>query len=607
MTISNRTIRQKIARLQAGNQPRVLDLFAGCGGISLGFTAAGYTVAAAVEFDPEAAASHGRNFHGGDPAHSQARDITKTRPEDLVRDLNLGKAIEAFDVLVGGPPCQAFARVGRPKLREVDNHAEAFKHDPRAQLYIDYLRYVEAFAPLAVLVENVPDVLNHGGQNIAEEIAEVLEGKGYVCRYTLLNAAFYGVPQMRERMILIAYRRELADSITFPDPSHFIDLPPGYEGTRSVALKFLDGEIADDAHHYVHAPRPARTLPPAITAEDALGDLPAIDARKLLESGELRRGARRFDVTELLPPSQLVKANGWIEGLTIASIILGVLLGGQLIGPSLSPALLSIDLPLVETGVDTPPEAAISAMVLLYLVAAGFNLRIPRTEAPLQPLSGQPLTLVRDFSDCNARLWRDKLGQISLATTTLFWGVSGNLRYIVLAWAAAALGYGTTQASSLVGVVAIGTAVGAVLASVAMRLDQAPKVIPLGVGMGLLVICMIAIDRLWVAVPFLVLLGGLGGFLVVPMNALLQHRGHNLMGAGRSIAVQNFNEQACILALGALYTGMTRLGLSAFGAIAIFGLLVAGVMALIGRWHRRNTVRHRDEVDRLLALARSDG
>ena len=293
---SQRTIRQKIARLQAGGKPRVLDLFAGCGGISLGFTAAGFTVSAAVEFDPEAAASHGRNFHGADPAHSQARDITKTSPDELVRDLKLGSKADAFDVLVGGPPCQAFARVGRPKLREVDNHAEAYIHDPRAQLYIDYLRYVEAFAPLAVLVENVPDVLNHGGQNIAEEIAEVLESKGYVCRYTLLNAAFYGVPQMRERMILIAYRQEIAEAVTFPEPSHFIDLPPGYEGTRSVALKFLNSEIADDAHHYAPAPKASRSLPPAVTAEDALSDLPSIDARKLLKSGELRRGARRFDV-----------------------------------------------------------------------------------------------------------------------------------------------------------------------------------------------------------------------------------------------------------------------------------------------------------------------
>jgi MFS transporter, LPLT family, lysophospholipid transporter len=311
-------------------------------------------------------------------------------------------------------------------------------------------------------------------------------------------------------------------------------------------------------------------------------------------------------LTELLPPSQLVKANGWIEGLTIGSIILGVLLGGQLIGPRVSSMLLGFDMPLFDTGVDTPPEAAIATIIVLYAIAATFNLYIPRTEAPLQPLASSPFELVRDFSQCNARLWADKLGQISLATTTLFWGVSGNLRYIVLAWAAVALGYSTTQASSLVGVVAIGTAAGAVMASVFMRLDRATSVIPLGMGMGVLVIAMNGIHSAWVAAPFLILLGGIGGYLVVPMNALLQHRGHNLMGAGRSIAVQNFNEQACILGLGAFYTGMTRLGLSAFGAIAIFGIVVAAMMWLIGRWHERNCVKHRDEVERLLTLARSD-
>jgi MFS family permease len=310
-------------------------------------------------------------------------------------------------------------------------------------------------------------------------------------------------------------------------------------------------------------------------------------------------------LTELLPPSQLVKANGWIEGLTIGSIILGVLVGGQLIGPKVAPVLLGFDLPLFDTGIDTPPEAAIAAMVFVYIVAALFNLKIPRTEADLLPMD-RPWALVRDFSQCNARLWADKLGQISLATTTLFWGVSGNLRYIVLAWAAAALHYNTTQASGLVGVVALGTAVGAIVASVAMRLDRATNVIPLGIAMGLLVILMNFITNVWAAAPFLILLGAIGGYLVVPMNALLQHRGHNLMGAGRSIAVQNFNEQACILGLGAFYTGLTKFGLAAFGAITIFGLLVAGTMEVIRRWHRRNTVVHRDEVERLLAIARSD-
>jgi MFS transporter, LPLT family, lysophospholipid transporter len=311
-------------------------------------------------------------------------------------------------------------------------------------------------------------------------------------------------------------------------------------------------------------------------------------------------------LTELLPPSQLVKANGWIEGLTIASIILGVLLGGQLVGHAISSRLLSLDLPLMDTGIDTAPQAAIVSLILLYAVAALFNLKIPRTSAPLQPIAHGAAGLVRDFANCNARLWNDKLGQISLATTTLFWGVSGNLRYIVLAWAAAALHYSTTQASSLVGVVAVGTALGAVLASVRMRLDQATNVITLGIGMGVLVIAMNFISNVWVAAPFLVVLGAIGGYMVVPMNALLQHRGHNLMGAGRSIAVQNFNEQACILGLGAFYTGMTRLGMSAFGAITIFGLAVAVTMWLIGRWHRNNCHTHADEVAHLLALARSD-
>jgi len=311
-------------------------------------------------------------------------------------------------------------------------------------------------------------------------------------------------------------------------------------------------------------------------------------------------------LTELLPPSQLVKANGWIEGLTIASIILGVVLGGQLVAPHVAGPLLALDMPWLDLGIHLPAQAAILALVPLYLLAAWFNLRIPRTRARLKRMPANPLTLLPDFWACNMRLWRDKLGQISLSTTTLFWGVSGNLRYIVLAWGAAALGYGTTEASALVGVVAIGTAAGAVLASVYMRLDKATRVLPLGIAMGLVVILMNAIGSVWLAVPLLMVLGGLGGFLVVPMNALLQHRGHNLMGAGRSIAVQNFNEQAAILGMGVLYSLFTRLGLSAFGAIATFGLLVAAMMWLILRWHAFNVRHHPKEMVYLRRIARSD-
>jgi len=311
-------------------------------------------------------------------------------------------------------------------------------------------------------------------------------------------------------------------------------------------------------------------------------------------------------LTELLPPSQLVKANGWIEGLTIASIILGVLVGGQLVGANATDMLLGLDFPFIDTGIDTAPEAAIALLILVYALAAWFNTRIPHTDAVMRPLPQNLVALLPDFWHCNTRLWKDRLGQISLATTTLFWGVSGNLRYIVLAWSAAALGYSTTQASSLVGVVAIGTAVGAVVASVRMKLHQATRVIPLGIAMGLLVVAMNFITNVWAAAPFLILLGAIGGFLVVPMNALLQHRGHNLMGAGRSIAVQNFNEQACILALGGFYSLSTGLGLSAFGAITAFGLLVASVMWVIQKWHAHNCVVHKEVVDQLIGLAKND-
>ena len=311
-------------------------------------------------------------------------------------------------------------------------------------------------------------------------------------------------------------------------------------------------------------------------------------------------------LTELLPASQLVKANGWIEGLTIASIILGVLLGGQLVGPMLSPQLLSFDLPFITTSIDTAPEAAILVLIFVYFSAAWFNTHIPLTGAQMRPMPKRLISLLPDFWACNTLLWRDRLGQISLAATTLIWGVAGNLRFIVLAWAAAALGYSVTQASALQGVVAIGMAVGAVVASMRMRLEDGPRVITLGIGMGLLIIMLIFIDNVWVAAPFLILLGALGGFLVVPMNALLQHRGHNLMGAGRSIAVQNFNEQACILALGAAYSFSTGMGLPTFGAITAFGLVIASVMWVIKRWHARNCVVHKDEIDRLIAIARND-
>lgn len=287
----------KIKRLERGASPRVLDLFAGCGGLSLGFHAAGFSMAGAVEIDPVAAQSHATNFFKAAPRaekeqHAQPRDITAVEPKQLVAELGLGPMETAVDVIVGGPPCQAFARVGRAKLREVAAHPEAFLQDPRGNLYLRYLRYVKAFQPLALLMENVPDVLNYGGHNIAEEMCEVLKEMGYLCGYTLLNSAYYGVPQMRERMFLIAYAQEIASGVAFPSATHWVDLPRGYEGSRQVALKSLKLDLFSQANFYIEPPQASINLPPAVTAREALSDLPAIT---LHLEGKLKRGARRFD------------------------------------------------------------------------------------------------------------------------------------------------------------------------------------------------------------------------------------------------------------------------------------------------------------------------
>jgi DNA (cytosine-5)-methyltransferase 1 len=292
-------VERKRARIVGGHPARTLDLFAGCGGLSLGFDAAGFKSIGAVEFDPDAARSHALNFMGDLPralfeAHAAAKDITKIEPQDLLRTFQLDGPVEdQVDVIVGGPPCQAFARVGRAKLREVADHPEAFLQDPRGNLYLRYLHYVNVLKPIALLMENVPDVLNYGGHNIAEETCELLTEMGYRCGYTLLNSVYFGVPQMRERMFLVAIASEIASEITFPSPTHWIEMPRGYEGTRQVALQTVKRDLfGEDIYFVTPSPADASKCAPAVTAEQALGDLPRITAH--LE-GKLKKGARRFD------------------------------------------------------------------------------------------------------------------------------------------------------------------------------------------------------------------------------------------------------------------------------------------------------------------------
>ena len=311
-------------------------------------------------------------------------------------------------------------------------------------------------------------------------------------------------------------------------------------------------------------------------------------------------------LTEYLPHRQLVVANGWIEGLTVASIILGTMLGGLLIHVRVSGVLLHFDMPYIETDIDTPAEAAIAIIVVVYMVAALFNLEVPRTGVALKRLPADPLETLRDFSRCVAYLWRDRLGQISLAVTTLFWGAGATLQFILIEWARVALGFDLSKAAILQGVTALGIALGAVLASLWVALDRSVRVIPLGIVMGLIVIVMNIVTHVWVAIGLMVVVGGLAGFFVVPMNALLQHRGHHLVCAGRSIAVQNFNENTSILVMIALYSLLLNVGYSIYAVVVVFGLFVAGTMTMVQLWYWRNHRAHREEVDRLLAFARAE-
>jgi MFS family permease len=301
-------------------------------------------------------------------------------------------------------------------------------------------------------------------------------------------------------------------------------------------------------------------------------------------------------LTEYLPHRLLVVANGWIEGLTVMAIILGVVLGGALIKPDIAQALLAFDFPLVDTGIDTTAEMNLAIIAVLYLVAALFNLYIPDTGVDHKPLKKNPAYLIHEFNHCLKLLWRDKLGQISLAVTTLFWGAGATLQFIVIEWAKAALNLDLSKASMLQGVVAVGVAIGAALAARMISLRKSVRVIPLGIGMGVIVILMVLVRDIWLAIPLLVLIGALSGFFVVPMNALLQHRGHILMGAGHSIAVQNFNENLSILVMTGIYSLLVKADLSIFGIIPIFGLFVAGTMWLLRRRHLANQRRHDDVI-----------
>jgi hypothetical protein len=316
-------------------------------------------------------------------------------------------------------------------------------------------------------------------------------------------------------------------------------------------------------------------------------------------------------LTELLPPEKLVAANGWIEGLTVGSIILGTVLGGVLISKTVSQSLLGFDIPVLETGIDTAAESAILIIMMIYVLAALINLRIPDTGARYVSQKTNPIELVKDFAVCFKTLWDDRLGQISLAVTTLFWGAGATLQFIVIKWAQVALHMTLSQGAILQAISAVGVAGGAVWAAWRIPLRSSLKVLPYGIAMGL-VVCVMAIynsdmlpnKTLWTigqleislnllpAYVLLILVGWLAGYFVVPMNALLQHRGHVLMSAGHSIAVQNFNENISVLVMLAIYSVLVWLDAPIQAVIIGFGVLVSILMWLVIRRHAANQAEY---------------
>ncbi len=323
----------------------------------------------------------------------------------------------------------------------------------------------------------------------------------------------------------------------------------------------------------------------------------------LLSYGIVGLGAAAYSpakygiLTELLPPEQLVKANGWMEGLTVGSIILGTGLGGVLISPGIDDLIQARSIPFIHNAA----QAAILIMVFIYAAAAGVNLFIPNTGARYPKQDFRPIQTVINFSKSCLLLWHDKLGQISLATTSLFWGAGATLQFLTLKWGETSLGLDLSQSAILQAGVAIGIAIGAVMAASMVTLKKSLNVLPLGMVMGIVVAGLSLFKAsdapggftffgiyfsyaVCIATFFLILIGAMAGFFVVPMNALLQHRGHVLMSAGRSIAVQNFNENASILTMLGLYSLLIKANLSTEAILIIFGLSIG--TAIMGVWYK---------------------
>lgn len=300
----------------------------------------------------------------------------------------------------------------------------------------------------------------------------------------------------------------------------------------------------------------------------ALVGVPPLYAYAMVGVGAAAYSPAKYGIlTEMLPSKLLIKANAWMEGTTVTAIILGPVLGSTLSANN--------------------PYIGIAFIMLLYLLAAGFNYYIPKVPIDHKVEQKTLRFLLKDFWHAFVTLWKDPQGQVSLAVTTLFWGAGATLQFVVLQWADVRLGFSQQQATYLIAILAVGIAAGSIIASRYVELENAVKVLPAGIYMGILVISMMVIHSAVLAGILLFVIGVLSGYFLVPLNSLLQHRGHHLLGAGHSIAVQNFNENIGILLLLGAYTWMVGAKLDINTIVAIFGLFIIVSMSLITVIYRK--------------------
>ena len=297
-------------------------------------------------------------------------------------------------------------------------------------------------------------------------------------------------------------------------------------------------------------------------------------------------------VTETVPADQLVKANGWLEVTVVMSVILGTACGGLLVASKSFVWMSTLNLSFIELlglSLETQYAGPLLSLIVIYSIAGLLNFGIPSINIRYVQQSMKPIALFKNFIQSNRILWQDPVGKLSLAVTTLFWGIGAVVQFAVLLWAKEALDMPLEQASLLQAVVAFGVIFGAGMAGHYVALQNAYKVLPLGLWLGLSLPALAFSTSLWIAIPLMLITGFAGGMLMVPMNAVLQNRGYILLTAGRSIAVQGFNENASVMVMLGVYSGLLALELPLQWVMVIMGSVMTLGMVYLMRMASQKT------------------